>query len=114
MSKRLKIIIPIVLIIVVAIVCLFVFNDKKDKFEGLWDIDGNTKYQFDGKGNGKLIIPLGEYAFSYTITDNIISIDFENEESEDSQYEYVLSNNKLEITNVKVKDMKFVLKKMEK
>ena len=75
-------------------------------------MDGYTKYEFDGKGNGKLIVPLNDYVFSYTIKDNIVSIDFENETSIDVDYEYKINKDELEIINQKETYLKFKLKKV--
>ncbi len=116
MSKKLKIIIPIIVVILLVILFLFLIlnkSEKEDVLKGLWDIDGNTKYEFDGKGNGKLIVPNNEYIFSYTIKDNIISIDFENETSIDVDYEYEINKDELEITNKKETHLKFKLKKVD-
>ena len=75
-------------------------------------MDGNTKYEFDEKGKGKLIVPLTEYKFTYKINDNIISIDFENESSIDVDYEYKINKDELEITNTKETYLTFKLKKV--
>lgn len=89
-----KAIILIVLILVIAITTIMAFTLKKDKkeenkeFYGLWTIDGYTDYEFSENNKGKLIIPSKEYVFTYTIEENKICIDFENETSIDRCYEY--------------------------
>ena len=113
LKRKVKIIGMIIIIILIIVVCLLVFKDQKDKLEGLWDIDGNTKYEFDGKGKGKLIVPMNEYKFTYIIKNNILSIDFENENSEDTDYEYTISDNQLEIRIIDYDKNQYLLKKVE-
>ena len=113
LKKKIIIFIPIwvLLIVCIFIAISFFKQTKTDDFKGLWDIDGYTKYEFDGKGNGKLIIPSNEYIFTYTIKDNIISIDFENEKTIDSEYEYIINKDKLELTHAQ-EGHKHTLKKV--
>ena len=114
MKKIFKIIIPIIVIALIGLAIYFIFYNKSNDLVGLWDIDGNTKYEFIDKGKGKLIVPNSEYKFTYTIKDNILSIDFENENSIDSDFEYKLDKDTLEITNIKEKNRKYILKKIKK
>ena len=121
MPKKLKIIIPIVIFVVLIVICLvFIHPNKSKKVKsnnneliGLWDIDGNTKYEFSEDGKGKLIVPLAEYEFTYIITDDTLSIDFENENSTDMKYTYKVSDNELEIINTDDSSLHFKLKKIE-
>lgn len=77
-------------------------NDKienLDGFYGLWNIDDVTKYEFDGKGRGKMLLPESglEYEFSYKIEDNEILIDFDSEEAKDFEYKYLIEENKIQL-----------------
>lgn len=114
MKKKLIIFIPICILLVVCIFIAISFfkQPKTDELKGLWDMDGYTKYEFDGKGKGKVIVPLNDYVFSYTIKDNIVSIDFENETSIDTDYEFKINKDELEIINLKETYLKFKLKKV--
>ena len=121
MKKKIILFISICIVVVVVSICIAIFcisrsnkdNNLTDELKGLWDIDGNTKYEFDGKGNGKLIVPSNKYEFTYTIEDNILSIDFKNETSTDTDYEFKIDNDKLELTNKKETYLKFKLKRID-
>lgn len=96
-SSKLPIIVFFILVIAI-FVYLIVFNAKpKEKSEqnklenellGSWTTDGYTTYEFYEDGKGALKIPVGDYNFFYTTENNRISIDFENEKSIDSDYEF--------------------------
>ena len=124
LKKHHKIIFLIIILIIIGLIMAMTFlnnkansnnNETKNKVKsliGIWDIDGNTKYEFDEKGNGKLIVPLSEYEFNYTIKDNILFIDFKNENSIDTEYIYKIENNTLQITNNDDKALNYTLKKI--
>ena len=67
-----------------------------DDVTGLWDIDGITKYEFDGKGNGKMILPSSEYLFTYKIDGNQISIHFEDDSASDAIYQYSVNSDHMQ------------------
>lgn len=107
----------IIIFFIVLIGSLFTFKlinkNKTDDLIGLWDIDGNTKYEFDGKGNGKIIVPLANYEFTYTIEkENIIIVDFKDEKSRDTKYEYKVTNETLELTDINQSNINLKLKKV--
>lgn len=81
------------LLLLVAIGLLACF--RTDKVKGTWRFDEVTAYQFDGKGNGKLVLPDKEYAFTYQLTKEELRIDFENEAIRDSAYAYALNESQL-------------------
>ena len=114
MSK--KKLIPVLIIIVLIIVGIVIFLNipKNDKLVGLWDSDGNTKYEFDGKGKGKILVPMAEYIFAYSIKGNTVSIDFVNEKATDTVYEFKVSGDKLELRNKSKTDSLLKLKKVKK
>ena len=68
MQKKLIITILITIILIGGGIFAFTRINKTDKLAGLWDVDGNTKYEFDGKGKGKIIVPNSEYEFTYKAT----------------------------------------------
>lgn len=84
-------ILAVLLLVVFALyVCL-----RTDQLTGTWRYDEVTVYQFDGKGNGKLILPNHEYPFSYQIAGDELRIDFESEAARDTTYAYSLNKNQL-------------------
>lgn len=97
-SKARAILLLILLFIVVAICSFFIARNvisKPNKFAGTWTVDGTTNYEFDDKGNGKLVLPNDEYKFSYKIEDNKLHIDYESDKANDSDYEYSFINDEL-------------------
>lgn len=68
-----------------------------DVLKGTWDLDGTTVYQFDGKGEGAMILPSNTYSFKYTINEEekTVSIDFDNEKATDYTYSYTVDKNSL-------------------
>lgn len=111
-----KWIIAIVIIVTIVLIGggIFIFtSNKTDELNGLWDVDGNTKYEFDGKGQGKVIVANSEYEFTYTIKDNVISVDFKNKESRDTEYEFKVSNDNLELKDLKQPSVNLKLKKVK-
>lgn len=71
---------------------------RKDVLVGIWYCDEVTAYQFDGKGDGKLILPDKEYPFSYEIKDETLSINFESSDARDSIYTFSVEGNQLTLT----------------
>lgn len=66
-----------------------------DWLKGTWDYDGNTVYQFDGKGRGALRLPLSSYDFSYEVKDNQLHIDFSDEAVHDGSYTFTVNGDTL-------------------
>ncbi len=100
-KKRIIIIAIIAVIILLIIFFLKSKNNTNNKtIIGAWTTDGVTIYEFSDSGKGKLIVPLSEYPFTYKIEDNKLFIDFENETSKDSTYEYSFEDNKMIWKNV--------------
>ena len=66
-------------------------------FEGTWDMDGTTVYQFDPDGRGAMILPSNTYSFSYLVDaeNKSVSIDFDDERATDYTYSYRFEKNKL-------------------
>ena len=73
----------------------------KAKLIGTWTTDDVTTYEFYKNNTGKLVVSLSEYKFKYSLKKNILYIDFENDKSEDSKYEYKFINKKLVLSNEK-------------
>ena len=61
---------------------------KGDSLKGTWTLDESTVYVFDGKGGGTLRLPLGSYAFTYTVEDNVVTLDFADDALTDASYSF--------------------------
>ncbi len=112
MSKKKIIIISITLVIAIILFFIVKSINNSNKLRGLWDVDGNTKYQFDDNGHGKIIVPNSEFEFTYKIKSNTLSIDFINESSTDTSYEFKVSEDKLELKDVNETNIVLKLKKI--
>ena len=86
---------------IAVIVLIFVLLCKGctggDVLKGTWDLDGTTVYQFDGKGQGAMILPSNTYSFKYTINEEekTVSIDFDDEKATDYTYSYTVDKDSL-------------------
>ena len=67
---------------------LATFLLRRDELKGTWALDETTVYEFDGRGHGALSLPLGSYDFSYSVEDNVLSIDFADSAAADAAYSY--------------------------
>ena len=99
-KKAIVIITFLLVVLLFFILHNFVFSDKS-KLLGSWTTDNTTIYKFNRNNTGKLIVSLSEYDFKYKIKNNKLYIDFENEKSEDSEYEYNFKNKRLILSNDK-------------
>jgi len=68
---------------------------RHDALKGTWTPDESTDYTFDGQGGGTLRLPMGSHAFSYTIEDNVVTLDFADEALTDASYSFLLGRNAL-------------------
>ena len=92
----------IVLAVVVTVLVLSMImvlrscGHRGDALMGTWDLDGTTVYQFDGNGEGAMILPGKSYAFRYSINEETgtVSIDFEDERATDYTYDYQVISSK--------------------
>ena len=91
----------IVILIILILVMYKVFFSEKSKIVGTWTTDNVTIYKFNKNNTGKLIVSLSEYEFKYTLKNDVLYIDFINDKSEDSEYNYSFKNNKLVLKNEK-------------
>ena len=95
-----------IIIILVIILSIFIYsrNNKSqdNRFIGTWISYGGTIYEFNKDNTGIMKLPLSEYKFKYKIDDNILIIDFENENAIDTEYKFSFDNNKLILENENV------------
>lgn len=75
-------------------------DSSQNKIVGSWTTDGYTEYDFYENGRGCLKIPIADYEFTYTIKNNMLHIDFDNESSEDSDYEFSFENSELKLKSI--------------
>ena len=113
----------LILIIAMAILCVvyiprFKNNDNKNELEekiiGSWTTDGYSVYEFYENKKGALVLPIATYDFNYKIEENIISIDFENEKSIDSDYEFSFEGEKLILKGINNASGTYTFTKNEK
>ena len=110
MKIILKILILLILILVVY--CIYrKINCKNNNLLGTWTTDGTTFYEFDKNGKGALKLPLSEYSFKYEINNNKIHIDFESPKEMDSDYEYDIKDNILNINGINTTTGNYILTK---
>jgi len=117
MTKKYKknIIITVIFLFICFTIIIAIINlNKKDELFGLWNVDDNTKYEFDGKGNGQIIVPNATYKFTYEINDNIVSVDFKSKKSTDTKYKYKVSKQKLELYDLNQQGVNLELKRINK
>ena len=101
MKKRFKlcIFLSVGIIFLVLYFCITGLMSKSqfDKLQGTWIYDEHTKYEFDGMGNGCMYYNTLEYEYKYSILQNIVSLDFEDNVVHDCEYEFSVDNGKLKL-----------------
>ena len=55
---------------------------------GRWDFDEYTSYRFRRNGTGSLLVPAGEYAFTWRETEGVLHLDFSDDSATDADYTY--------------------------
>ena len=101
----------VLILIVLCIILFFKSCSTQNRIVGTWDYDTNTVYQFDKDGKGALLLPNENYAFTYSIQENRLFIDFENENLTDHRYTFTVSGSKLTLTAEEPTNAVYVLKK---
>lgn len=91
--KQLQVAIGILFLLIVASAIMLAIIHRQSPIEGTWYMDEVTAYEFRSGGKGAMILPSAEYAFTYSITDNNLSIDFEYEGAKDAQYIFTIDGN---------------------
>ena len=61
--------------------------------KGTWVYDPYTKYEFDGNGNGCMCLEDLHYKYTYDISDNELTLDFEDEAVHDCTYTFEVKDN---------------------
>ena len=83
----------------VMIVSHFVWNFQKDVLFGQWMYDQATGYEFDGNGEGNLIASEKRYAFRYQIGQDMLTINFKDDNLEDLTYQMSVESTALTLVN---------------
>lgn len=76
---------------VILVICICIASCSKPTLKGRWDLDGNTIYEFYGKGKGALVLLTAEYEFDYETKDGVLYIDFVDDRASDATYEYEIN-----------------------
>lgn len=80
-------------LLILAVVMVIVLTG--DPLIGRWNMDEVTSYEFSRNGKGTLILPSAQYDFTYTIDDNVLSIDFDYDGAKDAQYTFTVDGDVL-------------------
>ncbi len=68
---------------------------EEDILKGTFYYSDSVKYEFTGKGKGAMYDGDTKYEYTYTINDNKMTIDFENEAVHDAKYTFNLEDDTL-------------------
>lgn len=81
-------------------------------FNGTYYIDDYTVYEFDGKGKGAMCLgDTTRYVFEYTVKDDRISFNFEDDRVKDTDYKYIKNDNTITLTELVGKSSYMLTKK---
>ena len=97
-KKRRKLLFSmIVLLLIIAAVfaVILLMPGSADVLIGTWAFDTVTVYEFDGAGNGAMVLPTAQYIFSYSIEEDQLHIDFEDERITDVVYTFTIQDDNL-------------------
>lgn len=90
----------ILIALVITIIVVIANITNKDKLKGTWSTDGITIYQFNGNGEGYLLTSISKYNFIYKADGKKLHIDFKNDKAKDSNYEFNVKNNELNLKGI--------------
>ncbi len=66
--------------------------------EGIWSLDGNTVYEFDGRGRGIMLTAVDNYTFVYSAENGDLVVDFDIDDAMDARYTYTVSGDTLTLS----------------
>ena len=109
-------ILAVIIIILVAGVFFTVrgLRQSSPSIKGTWSYDEVTIYTFDDEGHGSLVLPLGNYEFSYVLEDDVLQLDFVDESIIDRRYNYSIAEDELILTDGDGVIYKFTRTEMQK
>lgn len=85
-------------LLVVLLVLIFKSCSADTSLTGTWRIDETTIYDFDGKNRGVLHTSLNDYPFTYKISGDSLTIDFDSDAATDTTYTYSIKGKTLTLT----------------
>ena len=97
------------LILIVLIVLIFKSCSTDKRIIGTWDYDTVTVYRFDKNGEGALLLPNESYAFTYSVEEDRLFVDFENESLTDHTYIFTVNGSKLTLAAEESAGTEYVL-----
>ena len=87
------------LILLIVLIVLVVKSCSADtSLAGTWRIDETTIYDFDGKNRGVLHTSLNDYPFTYKVSGDSLTIDFDSDAATDATYTYSIKGKTLTLT----------------
>lgn len=88
------------LVLVLSLTALCAGGCKKEAnpLLGSWKLDAATVYVFEKDGKGSMNLPLSQNPFTYTIEENTVSIDFEDESMTDRVYTFLVDGDVMILT----------------
>lgn len=96
MKKSLWISLLIIIIVIIVIVIAIVNNRNEDEYNsnlnGTFIYNANVRYEFGEDGKGAMYDNGTEYRYNYSIEENILKLDFENENVRDATYTFNIEN----------------------
>lgn len=96
-NPRFVVMLAVLLAILIGI-AVAVRSCAKPDINGRWDLDGTTVYEFDKDGKGALVLMLATYEFEYEIEDDVLIIDFVDENALDAKYTFKIEKDMLFLT----------------
>lgn len=93
--KKIRLCIAALFILAVVLSIAIAIIYKKSPLIGTWYMDDVTTYEFYNGREGAMVLPSAEYEFAYSVTDNILYIDFKYEGAKDAQYTFYVDGNTL-------------------
>lgn len=86
-----------VAVVIVVVFIIFALLPKSDLgvVKGTWVYDQYTRYEFDGNGNGCMCLEDLHYKYTYIISDDELTLDFENDTVHDCTYTFKINDNTL-------------------
>lgn len=93
-----------IVVLLIILFCIITFN-RNNKIQsnniiGSWTIDNVTIYEFYKDDKGKLKVSLNDYSFTFQINNDVINIDFDDDSLLDSEYTFVIENDKLKLSGI--------------
>lgn len=93
-KSRIALIVTVCLLLAATVTGVLLFALRKDPLQGRW-LYGTTVYSFDGRGEGVMQLPEEEYPFTYALSGDSLTIDFEDPRLSDASYGFAVREDRL-------------------